>query len=81
MHGASVIGNQRSGVHLWRNCAVMVACFASLNASPKSYTTCIKGCKESYRSATMHTGKLVVLVLVLIGIIATVLVWQLGPHN
>ena len=29
----------------------------------------------------MHTGKLVVLVLVLIGIIATVLVWQLGPHN
>jgi len=30
------------------------------------------------RSATMHTGTLVVLVLVLLGIIAGVLVWQLG---
>lgn len=29
----------------------------------------------------MHTGKLVVLILVLLGIIASVLVWQLGPPN
>lgn len=29
----------------------------------------------------MHTGKLVVLALVLLGIIASVLVWQLGPPH
>src|ERR1700757_1355486 len=39
----------------------------------------IKDGKQSYRSATMHTGKFVVLVLVLLGVIAGVLVWQLGP--
>jgi hypothetical protein len=35
--------------------------------------------KKSYRSATMHKGTFVVLVLVLLGLIAGVLVWQLGP--
>ena len=44
-----------------------------------SYTSCLKDCKKFYRSATMHKGTLVVLVLVLLGILAGVLVWQLGP--
>lgn len=35
--------------------------------------------KKSSRSATMHKGTLVVLVLVLLGVIAAVLVWQLRP--
>lgn len=49
-----------------------------MSAPHKSYTSCLKDGKQSYRSATMHTGTLVVLVLVLLGIIAGVLVWQLG---
>jgi hypothetical protein len=55
-----------------------MACFSPLSAPHKSYASCIKDGKKSSRSATMHKGTLVVLVLVLLGIIAGVLVWQLG---
>src|SRR5262245_46211363 len=50
-----------------------------MNALSRSYALCIKDYKKSYRSSTMRTGKFVVLALVLLGVIAGVLVWQLGP--
>src|SRR5262252_2481721 len=49
-----------------------------MSAPPKSYISGIKAYKKSYRSSMMRTGKFVVLALVLLGVIAAVLVWQLG---
>src|SRR5215831_8512336 len=66
-------------VHLQRNCAVIMACFPPLSAPHPSCASGLKDGKKSSRSLTMHKGTLVVLVLVLLGLIAAVLVWQLGP--